>query len=143
MLSRLAETENHFGHAVTQGAMVVYFGESQILEGQVAHAFERGIDIGGASANFFKQRAELIFHHPLPNISGPVSESDQSAVLHAMFRTIPTIDFENELVESVSAVSGALGGLAVAGAAFSAISTTLRSGPMKMISSGKLQLCIQ
>jgi hypothetical protein len=46
-----------------QRPMMVDLGESQVLEWQVAQAVERGVDIDGSRAHFFKQRAQLGLIH--------------------------------------------------------------------------------
>ena len=46
-----------------QRTMMVDLGESQVLERQVAETVERGVDLHGSSAHFFKQRAQLALIH--------------------------------------------------------------------------------
>ena len=40
LAGRFALGKNHFGHALAQGAMVVEFGETEVLKGQVAQALD-------------------------------------------------------------------------------------------------------
>ena len=54
---RLTRPENHFRHALPEGAVMIDLGEAQILEGHVPHALDRGINAGGARAHLFKQES--------------------------------------------------------------------------------------
>ena len=56
LLRRLALGEDHFRHAVAQGAMVIHLGESQVFERHVPHAPHGRIDIDRAGAHLLEQR---------------------------------------------------------------------------------------
>jgi len=55
LLRRLALGEDHLGHAVTQRAMMVHFGEAQVFEGHMPHADHSRIDIHSAAAHLLEQ----------------------------------------------------------------------------------------
>ena len=63
LLRRLALAEDHFREAVPQRAMMIQLGAAQILEWQVTHPIDRGIDLDGARAHLFEQAAQLILIH--------------------------------------------------------------------------------
>ena len=65
MVRALAQPEDHFGHAMTQRAMVIDLGESEVFKRQMAHAVERRLDIGRSAPDFFQQRPQNIFSHPV------------------------------------------------------------------------------
>jgi len=48
---------------VAQGAVMIDFGETDILEGHVAHADESRIHVNCASANIVEKFSELVFCH--------------------------------------------------------------------------------
>ena len=54
----LARTEDHFGHPVAQGAMVVQVGESQIFEGKMAQAINGGVGGKLAPAHLVEEFAD-------------------------------------------------------------------------------------
>ncbi len=58
-----AQAEDYFGHAVTQGAVMVYLGETDVFEGEMAKFGECCIGIDGTGADFVQEFAELIFIH--------------------------------------------------------------------------------
>ena len=61
----LALGEDDLRHAVTQRAVVIHLGEAQILEGHVAHAFHRGVDVHCTVAHLLEQRPELLLIHDI------------------------------------------------------------------------------
>ena len=60
----LARTENHFRHPVTQGAMVIQVGESQIFEGKMAQAVNRGVGRKLALSYLVEQFADGVSVQP-------------------------------------------------------------------------------
>jgi hypothetical protein len=62
---RFAWGEDHLGHALAQGAMVVEFGETQVLEGQVAEALYRLVGGESAPANLIEQFFQRLGVHGL------------------------------------------------------------------------------
>ena len=63
LFRRLPLSENHFGHAVPQRAMVIHLGESQVFERHVAHASHGSFNVDRAAAHLFEQRPELLLIH--------------------------------------------------------------------------------
>ena len=63
LFRRLALGEDHFRHAVAQGAMVVHLGEAQVFKRHVPHAPHGCVDIYRAGAHLFEQRAQLVLVH--------------------------------------------------------------------------------
>ena len=59
----LALGEDHFRHAVAQGAVVVHLGKSQVFKRHVPHAPDSGIDIYRAGAHLLEQCAQLVLIH--------------------------------------------------------------------------------
>ena len=55
--------EDDFGDAVAEGAVVIDFGEAEVLEGQVAHAREGAIDFEFARADLLEHGAQLVLIH--------------------------------------------------------------------------------
>ncbi len=55
---RFALGENHLGHALPESAMVVEFGEAQILEGQVAEALDGFVGREPLFLDLLKQLAQ-------------------------------------------------------------------------------------
>ena len=51
-------TENHFGHARAQGAMMVDFGESEVFEGQMAKTVNRFVGRKFAAAHLLEEFAD-------------------------------------------------------------------------------------
>ena len=43
--------------------MVIDFREAQVFKGQVTQPVERGVDVDGAGAHFFEERAQLGLIH--------------------------------------------------------------------------------
>ena len=71
LIGGLAGPEDHLGHAMPQRAVMIDLREAQILERQMTHAVERGVDVHGAGAHFFEQRAQLVLiHRKLQDSSG-------------------------------------------------------------------------
>ena len=56
-------TEDYFRNAVTQRAMVIDFGESQVLEREVPQTVERCVDVDGSGADLFEKAAQPILIH--------------------------------------------------------------------------------
>ena len=65
LVRRLAESEDHFRHAVAQAAVVIDFGEAEVFKRQVTHALHRGVDFERAVADLIEQRAQVILIHTL------------------------------------------------------------------------------
>ena len=63
LLRRLALAENHFCEAVPQSAVMIQLGPAQVLEWQVAHPFDCGIDVDGARSDFLQQEPQLVLIH--------------------------------------------------------------------------------
>jgi hypothetical protein len=55
--------ENHFRHPVTERAMMVDFGETQVLKGKVAQPGHCAVDIYLSPADLFDKQPELILVH--------------------------------------------------------------------------------
>jgi hypothetical protein len=62
---RLSLTEDHFGHALAKGAMVVELGETQVLEGQVAEAFYGLVGGKALFSDFFEEFVEGMRIHEI------------------------------------------------------------------------------
>src|SRR6185312_3510125 len=69
LIRRFAQAENDFGHPVTQRAVVIDLGESEILERHMPHAFHRVVNAGGSGADVFEERTKLFLTH-VANIAG-------------------------------------------------------------------------
>ena len=65
LIGRFALTENHFRHAMPDGAMVIDFRESQVFKGQVAQRFERGRNARFAAMHLFEKFFNLLNIHLL------------------------------------------------------------------------------
>jgi hypothetical protein len=63
VIDGFAQAEDYLGHAVAQGAVVVYLGETDVFEGEMAKFGEGCVGIDGAGAHFVQEFAELIFIH--------------------------------------------------------------------------------
>ena len=63
VIRALAETEYDFGHAVAQGAVMIDFGETDILEGHVTHSGESRIHVNRAPSDIIEKFSELVFCH--------------------------------------------------------------------------------
>ena len=73
LLGGLAHGENHFGHAVAQGAVVIDLGEAQVFKRHVAHLLQRRFHRDLAAAHFFQQFVYLFSSHLFLRISEPAS----------------------------------------------------------------------
>jgi hypothetical protein len=59
----LSLREHHFGHPVTKSAMMVHFGEPQVLERQVPDPIESSIHVDRPGTYLLKQVPELVSIH--------------------------------------------------------------------------------
>jgi protein-S-isoprenylcysteine O-methyltransferase Ste14 len=74
LLRRFAPAEHHFREALAQGAVVIHLGESQIFEGKMAKAIERGIFRQAPSAYLAQNLPQALLIHggtilPPPGVS--------------------------------------------------------------------------
>ena len=94
MVRRLAQSEDHFRHAVAQRAMVIHLGEPEIFERQVPHALQRGIDIGRAARRLRAAHAADLLSSdkmvPVSRIQKPphVSETSSADARHDPLRAL-------------------------------------------------------
>jgi 4-hydroxybenzoate polyprenyltransferase len=99
------EAEDDFWYAVPQGAVMVHFREADILERQMPHAFERGIDIRHAAFHVRQQRPELLFCHP---IKWYFSTFVARMLIKRLRLTLEMIRFEHSVFALPFALTGAL-----------------------------------
>src|SRR5580704_11827454 len=60
---RFALGENHFGHALAQGAMVVELGESQVFEGEMTEALDSFVGGESLFSDLLEQLAQGLGVH--------------------------------------------------------------------------------
>ena len=63
LLRSLPFGKNHLRHSMAQGAVMIDFGEAQILEGHVPKPAHRMLDIHLSTAHLFEKEPQLILIH--------------------------------------------------------------------------------
>ena len=63
LVGRFPFTENHLGDTVTEGAVMIDLGESQILKRHMPQLMHGGVDINCPILDFLEQRAQAFLIH--------------------------------------------------------------------------------
>ena len=72
---RFALAENHLGHALPQDPMVVYFGEAQVFEGEMAQSSHGFVGGEFAGAHFLEEAGEGGGIHVMDIVSRSAGET--------------------------------------------------------------------